>query len=1208
MRLKKLEITGFKSFCETTSIQFPSGVSAIVGPNGCGKSNVMDALRWVMGEQSVKQLRGKSMEDVIFSGANGHPPLNLAEVNLILANNNGSAPEALKEYSEIMLTRRLYRSGESGYLINKQPCRLKDIYNVFLGSGMGTRSYSVIQQGNIGAITEAGPEELRHFIEEAAGTTRYKARKIEALRKVKATNRNLLRVDDIILEISRQKASLKHQAQKAKRYKTYQEAARYIDVRLSLVRYDRIEARHRKFSRVLERLQSTRASRTARLQKVDAILEEIQLKRRQKHEEIAIERRRLSDLERSANNLENDRKHRKETVLRLQDEVSELTLSRSTVTTKIKAVTAEIEKNRENAKEAETQIKSVRQALKENNRSADECKNRRDELTRNLEGAKAALMDLTTRKARQSNFYQNASDNKARLKMRLRQKEEEACVAQKNAVQYQKERTKAAGRLEAVVQALEQYADQLEKLRKTLDVNRHALGRQVKTVQTLIHERTGITARYTTLKKMEENFEWYKDGVKTILSVCRLKNKQNGMAGSAVVKEKVLGLLADVIRVEPGYETAVEAALGDALQYLLVKDADGGRAAVELLKAKGKGRSGFIPVEAVDQYGAVKEHREDHPQALLKYLTVEPAYTKTAQALLGKVVFCEELAAAQLFWARSGGNKAIVTRAGDLITPEGIMIGGGRALDGILTKKRKLRGLSRRLKALDVKIKAAQKVQQELETELRQSEAELQQVTVSKNGRLEEKAAVEKTVIRKKEALRHARQQMDVIRFEKEQMIEEGADLDKAMARHEKEMTELGNKIRNARKSVDRLVLEIAGVAEQTETCSRRREELNLHLTRLTTELENQQGTIRRLASFCKDDEERLAQIGRDVEDKKRLIATSTERIEAEMVQLKERYRVVKKMNQKITADEKSYHAFGNTIDENRGALTKLRKEQAVVQKKGQAVEIELSGLNVKKEHLENRLLERYHKLLPTLRQQQKARQEDPYAFMSEEALKEALDQQRHRLHRLGSVHLGAIEEFNVLEERFDFLNRQRGDLAEAVAGLHRVIRKINRITSERFTRTLEAVNGQLEGVFPQLFEGGKARLVMTDPGKPLDSGVEYMIQPPGKKLTRISLLSGGEKALAAIAFIFSIFLIRPASFCLLDEIDAPLDDANILRFNDLLKVIGEKSQIVMITHNKRSMEFADILFGITMEKKGISKVVTVDFQQAESPHKIVVA
>ncbi len=227
---------------------------------------------------------------------------------------------------------------------------------------------------------------------------------------------------------------------------------------------------------------------------------------------------------------------------------------------------------------------------------------------------------------------------------------------------------------------------------------------------------------------------------------------------------------------------------------------------------------------------------------------------------------------------------------------------------------------------------------------------------------------------------------------------------------------------------------------------------------------------------------------------------------------------------------------------------------------------------------------------------------------MSEDELQQTLEQQREQLNRLGTVHLGAIEEFNALEERFDFLNRQRDDLAEAVAGLHRVIRKINRITLERFTRTLEAVNSQLEGVFPRLFEGGQARLVMTDPEKPLDSGVEYMIQPPGKKLTRISLLSGGEKALAAIAFIFSIFLIRPASFCLLDEIDAPLDEANVLRFNDLLKIIGEKSQIVMITHNKQSMEFADILFGITMEKKGVSKVVTVDFQQVDAPQATAAA
>lgn len=1207
MRLKKLEITGFKSFSETTSIQFPSGISAIVGPNGCGKSNVMDALRWVMGEQSVKQLRGKSMEDIIFSGANGHAPLNLAEVNLVLANDNGSAPEELKDYSEIMLTRRLYRSGESAYLINKRPCRLKDIYNVFLGSGMGTRSYSVIQQGNIGAITEAGPEELRHFVEEAAGTTRYKARKIEALRKVKATNQNLLRVDDIILEIARQMSSLKRQAQKAKRYKTYQEAVRHIDIRLSLTQYDRFETRHGKLSRVMERLQSTEASHTSQLQKIDAILEEIQLKRQQKHEEIAGEKGKLNELERSVNNRENDRKHLKETVSRLQGEVSDLAVLKTTVTAKIQAVTAEIEKSRDDAKQAEGRIASVKQTLKENDQSVDQFKTQQIELDRNLEDAKAALMDLTAQKARQSNFYQSASDNKARLKQRLQQKEDEARTAEKNVQQYQKEREKAQKKLHALVQDLEQYVAQLEKLHQALDVSRQALGRQVKTVQTLIHERAGITARYTTLKKMEENFEWYKDGVKTILSLRDQGKGHHHSAETAVLNETVICLFADVIRAESGYETAVEAALGDALQYLLVKDAAGGRAAVALLKAKGKGRSGFIPIEAICNSADENKSQKESPHAILNYLTVEKEYVAVAQTLLDQVIFCEDLAAAQTLWENNKGHT-IVTRAGDLITKEGVIIGGGQALDGILVKKKELRVLARRLKEMDAKIEAGQKVQRELETELRKSEEQLQQLTVLKNRTMEEKTVVEKTAIQAEAALRHARQQMDVIRFEKEQIAEEGVDLDKAMARHQREMAQAAEKIATAQKSVDQLLREISKVVEKAESFSQQRQELSLQFTRLTAEKENQQNTIRRLASFCQDDEDRLARIGSDIEAKTELIQTSKERIESEMARLEELYAIVQKMAQKISDDEKNYHAFGNAIDENQGAVTKLRRVKEATQKKSQTIEIELSGLSVKKEHLENRLLERYHKLLPTLRQQQAARKEDPYAALTEKELQQTLEQQRERLHHLGAVHLGAIEEFTALEERFQFLNRQREDLAEAVAGLHRVIRKINRITQERFTRTLDAVNVRLEEVFPRLFEGGKARLVMTDPEKPLDSGVEFLIQPPGKKLTRISLLSGGEKALAAIAFIFSIFLIRPASFCLLDEIDAPLDETNVLRFNDLLKVIGEKSQIVMITHNKQSMEFADILFGITMEKKGVSKVVTVDFQQADAPQVIAAA
>ena len=374
MKLKKLEITGFKSFCDKASIDFPEGVSAIVGPNGCGKSNIVDALRWVMGEQSVKQLRGKSMEDVIFAGASGKPPLNMAEVTLTLTNDNGSAPEELKDFTEIMLSRRLYRSGESGYFLNKQPCRLKDIYNVFLGSGLGTKSYSIIQQGNIGAIIDAGPEERRYFIEEAAGTTRYKNRKTEALRKVESTNQNLLRVSDIITEISRQMASLNRQARKAERYKRYRSRADKLDVHLSLLKYYEFSQQIAETDRLMKEFKDADIEHVARIKKLDAAVEEIKLQRTQKNNEISAQKTRKVDLQRRIDRLENDTSHLKQEIDRLTAESSALQSAQEDLEYKNERIGSEIEQAESDIMHLQEETANVREQLKNEQDAADEIK------------------------------------------------------------------------------------------------------------------------------------------------------------------------------------------------------------------------------------------------------------------------------------------------------------------------------------------------------------------------------------------------------------------------------------------------------------------------------------------------------------------------------------------------------------------------------------------------------------------------------------------------------------------------------------------------------------------------------------------------------------------------------------------------------------------------------------------------------------------
>ncbi len=466
MRLKRLEITGFKSFYDRSRLDFPSGITAIVGPNGCGKSNIVDAMRWVMGEQSVKQLRGKSMEDVIFSGTNGTAPLNMAEVNLIMHNDNGSAPEELRDYTEIMLTRRLYRSGESAYLLNKQPCRLKDIRNVFLGSGLGTRSYATIQQGNIGTITEAKPEERRYFVEEAAGTTRFKTRKVEALRKIKATKRNLLSLDDLLVEIKRQMNSLKRQAGKAKRFKKFRARARSLDIRFNLQRYNDHEHKITETEKMLDELKNAESSQVFSIKKIDAAIEEIKLNRQQKNHQISDQKSKRFELQRTIDRSENTRTHLTQESDRLADEITSLESANNTLNEKTNQLRSEIEQAQSQITQLDEKITGIEKTIQSERNATESVRRELDTLKQALETAKTDLMDQIAQETRYKNIHQHASNNKENLQHRLKTKAEEAHLAQKDCDRCRQEKTVAQEQLKSLKQQHAEVDIEIETIRK----------------------------------------------------------------------------------------------------------------------------------------------------------------------------------------------------------------------------------------------------------------------------------------------------------------------------------------------------------------------------------------------------------------------------------------------------------------------------------------------------------------------------------------------------------------------------------------------------------------------------------------------------------------------------------------------------------------------------------------------------------------------
>lgn len=1206
MKLKKLEITGFKSFFDKASIEFPTGISAIVGPNGCGKSNIVDAIRWVMGEQSVKQLRGKAMEDVIFSGTNGKPPLNMAEVSLTLLNDNGSAPEELKDFTEIMLTRRLYRSGESAYYINKQLCRLKDIHNVFMGSGLGPKSYAVIQQGNIGAITDAGPEERRYFIEEAAGVTRFISRKNEALRKVDSTNQNLLRVSDIITEVKRQMGSLKRQAKKAELFKKFQDRIRCLDVILADHTVDTFVQKIAETDFLLKSLKDQDIEHITRMKKLDAAIEEIKQRRWQKNQEISEQKSQKFETQRTIDRKENELAYLNKDIERLAQESSELEAARGELVEKNRSILVEIEQVEQQSNDLKSQIQSIQETL---NQEMQTSRNLREDLAgynQQLENNKAELMQRVSREAQYKNSFQNAQNNKDNLKRRLKRIDEEEVIAAQKTARLKDQESKTAEALTAAKDAILTLEAQLQGTRTQLDSKSKELAQQVKTVQTIELERGKLRSKFVTLKKMEESYEWYKEGVRVIMKNSRPSKSSSGDPDSAINPKirGVVGLLADVLEPEASFESSVEAALGEALQYVLVESQEAGKTAVDFLQTQSTGRSGFIPVSSVKpvDYGLLK--KPDTSRRLLNHITVKPGFEPVAEALLGHVVVADDMAEALAIFNRNGALQSVVTKNGDLISSQGIIIGGNREnLSGILTKKQELRDLEHRLNSLDGELESARQQQKQLEESVLALETTLHTFTQQKNAAAQNEIETQKLFYKISEELKQAQRHLEIVRLEQEQLLGEESDIDEEMSRYSQALSEIQAEVSDAQKKVAVLSNRIGELSGRLEDFDRRVVDLKLQSTSLKTKLENNIHTLKRLQEFQSEGVKRLDQLVEEIgqkEQKRTLLKEKTVDFEQMLGGM---YASLKQLDASLELSEADYLTIDSALKEKDTAVSTAQTQREEVLQKIRLLEIEQSQRQMQRDNITSRLEERYHQPFTELRAEFAGLLESPEE-KTETALQEKekeLEKLKGRIAKITDVNLGAIREYEQLKERCDFLCTQRDDLEKAVEDLHKVIRKINKITRERFIETFERVNEKLAIVFPRLFNGGTAKLELTEPDKPLETGVEFMIHPPGKKLTRMSLLSGGEKALAAIAFIFSIFLLRPTSFCLMDEIDAPLDEANVFRFNELLKMIGEKSQIIMVTHNKRTMEFADTLFGITMEKKGVSKIVSVNFEHQEA-------
>ncbi|KAB0671783.1 chromosome segregation protein SMC [Oryzomonas sagensis] len=1173
MKIKRLEISGFKSFADKVVLDFQQAVTGVVGPNGCGKSNIVDAIRWCMGEQSAKNLRGKAMEDVIFAGSETRKQLGVAEVSLVFSTEDGRAPAKYLDYAEIQLTRRLYRDGESDYLINKTPCRLLDITELFMDTGVGTRAYSIIEQGKIGMILHSRPEERRFLIEEAAGVTKFKSRKNLALKKIEGTRQNLSRLNDVLGEIRRQLASLQRQAKKAENFRAYRDELREIELLFVGREYRDTQVRRGEAERELAALNERIRGAFAGAALGESQVEEARLRLVEAEKRLAatqedifrvrsefsaaengvmFQRKELAALEGRLERLGGEAGEREKRLAECSERRGLLQLRRDSSTTDTAAMQAELQR-------AEEALAGHQQAEEELNRRQEA---RRKELF-------AALAESSQHKFR----YETAQKRLAGLTERFeRHRREELQLRERRELAGQRAGALDAQVAEAQVEQ-EQLQVELNALRGREAELRQRLPEVEKKWQSRRDELNRSSSRLHSLRELENQFAGYGQGVRKLM-------KDEGL------RSRFSGVVADAVEAPPELEAAVEAVLADRLQCILCADDGDALAALRFLKGNNGGRAGIaLPLEP--KTGTVPV--VPGATALADRMAVSGPFGGLIRFMLANVLLVDGIADA-IRLARQHPELIFVTPDGDMAALGGIVTGGSaeQVQKGIIHKKREIKELEEAVAGLERETESLAKERDELRhrslevaEELKVTGSQLHQAELKRTGLAKDRQQTADEIARIEERL--ALQALETATLD-----EEREGLEAELKQSQTRLGETGDVSRELEQEVGRLKEELEA---RRKDLAAARERVTAIRVQTATLKEQHEAHLRDIAGLERQVEEltrRLAADRLELEtgggERVRLegvIATEAERLEGLVRRQAEAESLLAGVR---SASEEAAAALA----EAEARTKKAREESDAVRQLQADLNLRFSTLTMQAEHLERSVQENSRTSMAEVL----ARLEG-VAF--DEAARRARQVELQRLlDDMGEVNLLAIEECAGMEERFNFLSSQKNDLEESLRSLQQAIQRINRTTRQRFLETYNQVNATFQEVFPRLFCGGRAELRLTNEEDLLETGIDIIVQPPGKKLQNVTLLSGGEKALTAVALIFSIFLIKPTPFCLLDEVDAPLDDANIGRFNDMVREMSAVSQFIIITHNKATMQVADTLYGITMEEPGASRIVSV--------------
>jgi len=1178
MRLDSVEIVGFKSFCDRQELSFRGGVTGIVGPNGCGKSNISDAISWVLGEQSVKSLRGTAMEDVIFAGSQSRQPLAMAEVNLKVSGLNGSSPDGAPE---CVVTRRLYRNGESEYLMNGKVCRLRDIHELFMDTGLGSKAYSIIEQGKIGMILSGKPADRRALIEEAAGITKYRARRRQTALKLEAAQQNLLRVNDIVHEVEKQLESLKRQAGKARRYRVLRDemiavqrvlfGRRFLDLReqsraLSARLADE-SGREQAAAIALEAEEAQMEARRSALYDAEGVLEQA--------------RARLGELTLTVDRHQGRsgycREQIEETERRSADEAREA----EELQGRVAPLGAELAARREDEARLRARLAEAEDEARRADEAAQAAAARQREAEADQEATRENQVSLLGRLAALQNARSSVSGNADRAAADLVKLAAEIEELEGDRRRIESLRAAARAREEAADHLVAHLIGERQEAATRGAEARHGAAENEREADALRSERDGLAGRLASLEDIVATHAAFDEGARALL------------AGPESIE--VLGVVADAVEADSAHERAVEGFLGDRLQAVLVADAGRAGRGVRFLEESGAGRGALLLLDVAMRPGDGSRlrdiaRRERRVRGLLseRYRVTGPHAEAIRNTLPDALVvdsFDDALAV-----AHAHGPVPCVTPSGE--TLHGAVAEGGRGGKGLLAPRREIREVTSRLGELETLLGSARARVAAETTAAAAAEAEAAALAERIHAAEKELVAVRHDLAAADEEAARLHRKAAVLDTERSQAEQERGTAAVRLAELEAALEAAEAERESGADRLSALGTAVASARAATEAARAVSSEARSVVAGLRERAAAAEAELRRLEDDWRELEGRIAAgKSRAEELARRRAALRSERAESERLlalALTDRDRITGE----AAGAEDGVREIRNELEGRELALKERRRERGMLRDALAELEVTRARTDSDLDHL----VRECQQAVGAPAAEAAAGLTDEDRAAEPPALEARVQELRDKLDHMGPVNVLAVEQAQELEDRHRFLTAQRQDLVESIAEMDRAIKSIDRTSKERFREAFQVINQHFGEIFKQLFGGGTAGLSLLDEEDILESGIDVMAQPPGKRLQNVMLLSGGEKALTAISLLFAIFQYKPSPFCILDEVDAPLDDANIGRFVRMLEGLKDQTQFVLITHSRKTMEIADQLYGVTMEEPGVSKLVSVRF------------